>query len=193
MAVLMPRRFPPSTLETDLTTHRAEASTDGPDTGEAARPLHMSLALSRMSSAPLSANVARAQRGASARTASHVASASLVTLRETAWGRQRRSCSRHEADNRSGHEAARVLPGGLPLLCRLLCGQVPASARDSYPPMAPQGSRALRVPDRRLRQARETRRRLNNKQAPDRWPGALEERVTRIELALSAWEATALA
>lgn len=51
MAVLLPRRFPPSTAGTDVTLHRAEASTDGPGSGEAARPLHMSPALPRMSSA----------------------------------------------------------------------------------------------------------------------------------------------
>lgn len=48
MAVLLPRRFPPSTAGTDLTTHRAEASTDGPGSGEAARPLHMIPALPRL-------------------------------------------------------------------------------------------------------------------------------------------------
>ncbi len=54
MAVLLPRRFPPSTAGTDLTTHRAEASTGGSGSGEAARPLRMSPALPRMSSAPSS-------------------------------------------------------------------------------------------------------------------------------------------
>lgn len=38
MAVLLPRRFPPSTAGADLTTHRAEASTGGPGSEEAARP-----------------------------------------------------------------------------------------------------------------------------------------------------------
>lgn len=62
MAVLLPRRFPPSTAGTDLTTHRAVASTDGPGSGEAARPLHMSPALRRMSSAPPSVTWSPAAR-----------------------------------------------------------------------------------------------------------------------------------
>lgn len=45
MAVLLPRRVPSSTAGADLTTYRAEASTDGPGHGEAVRPRHMSPAL----------------------------------------------------------------------------------------------------------------------------------------------------
>lgn len=62
MAVLLPRRFAPSTAGTDLTTHRAEASTDGSGSAEAARPLHMSPAQPRMSPAPQSVTWSSAAR-----------------------------------------------------------------------------------------------------------------------------------
>lgn len=62
MAVLLPRRFPPSTAGTDLTTHRADASEDGPGSGKAAMPLHTGPALPGMSSAPPSVTWSPAAR-----------------------------------------------------------------------------------------------------------------------------------
>jgi hypothetical protein len=103
MAVLLPRRFPPSTAGTELITHRAEASTAGPGSGGGARPLHMSPALPRMSSAPPSVTWSPAARVVVVcryGIAGNVGN--LGHPAQNGWGRQRRSCNSHEADDRSG-------------------------------------------------------------------------------------------